>query len=551
MDQGLNLRRQRAAIYARVSSSKQSEDGTIESQIGVLVEYAKKHDFEIPEGWIFKDNGISGSTIQRPALDNLRDLIASGTPDIALIYHPDRLARKYVYQALLLDEFTKCGVEVIFYKNKKAETPEEHLLEQFQGVFAEYERAQITERCRRGRLHKAKQGSVTVLPNAPYGYRYIRDEKSGLARYEVHQEESETVLKLFQMYSEGDSLNALSSYMNKSGNRPRRSNLGWDRESIRRILRNRAYMGLAGFCKTEKCEGDSQKIIRAPKSGRMQISKYARKNCPEEDWITIPVPMIVPEHLYRRVESMLNGAQQFASRNTKQPSILQGILVCGICGGSYYKKSRKNVRTYYSCNRALIKNEVKCRNRSIRQKELDEYVWEWIISILRNPELIESEIKRRAIEDPDKKQITARKMSLQREQNRLTTSRNKLLDAYSEGDCLSLDELKKRMHSLSQKTQQVERELAVIDGQTNNEEKIKESRLTLERFAESLDHSSTGLSITEKQKVVRALIHEIVIHEDSIHIKHCIPMSKTSNSRSKKCPLRQQRSVAAFAARFY
>ena len=545
MNNESSLRRQRAAIYTRVSSSKQSEEGTIESQISLLVNYAVQHNFEVPEGWIFQDNGVSGSTIQRPALDSLRDLISSGSPDILLIYHPDRLARKYVYQALLLDEFNKCGVEVIFYKNKKAETPEEHLLEQFQGVFAEYERAQITERCRRGRLHKAKQGSITVLPNAPYGYRYIRDEKSGLARYEIHQEESEIVINLFQMYAEGKKLSELNSYMNQSGNQPRRSFLGWDKETIRRILRNRAYIGLAGFGKTEKCEGDSQRIIRAPKSGRMQISKHARKDCPEETWITIPVPTIVSESLYRRVQEKLNDAQRFASRNTKNPSILQGIVVCGKCKNSYYKKARNNARTYYCCSHSLLRKGKLCDNRSIRQNELDDYVWEWVVSILRNPELVEAEIKRRMAEDPDKKCIAARKMSLQREKNGLMTSRNKLLDAYTEGECISLEDLKKRMHHLNQKTQQVERELAIIEAQTDNEEKIKESRLTLVKFAESLDNSSLHLTIEEKQRVVRALIHEIEIYEDSVNIKHCIPMGSGSGFTNKKCLLHEKRSDAA------
>lgn len=140
-------------------------------------------------------------------------------------------------------------------------------------------------------------------------------------------------------------------------------------------------------------------------------------------------------------------------------------------------------------------------------------------------------------------------MSLQREHNNLLTSRNKLLDAYTEGECLSLEELKKRMHILNQKIHQVERELAVIEAQTDDKERIKESRLTLEKFAESLDNSSTNLSIEEKQKVVRALIHEIIIHEDSINIKHCIPMSNEANLGSKKCPLRKKRSFAAFAAK--
>jgi site-specific DNA recombinase len=542
----LMLKKQHAAIYARVSSSKQHEEGTIESQINVLAEYAQKNGFDIPEGWIFQDNGVSGSIIQRPALDNLRDLVASGSPDVVLIYHPDRLARKFAYQAVLLEEFSRSGVEVIFYNNKRAETPEEHLLEQFQGVFAEYERAQITERCRRGRLYKARQGSVTVVPNAPYGYKYVRDKEKGLAYYELHKEESETVLKLFQMYAlEGKNLTELASFMNENGKKPRRSLLGWDRGSIRRILRNRSYIGLAGFYKTEKCEGDSKRIIRAPKGGRIQVSKFARRNCPEADWITIPVPSIVPVELYNTVQEKLNNSKQFSLRNTRSPTILQGVLVCGTCESSYYKKSRQNAHTYYCCHTTLVKSKKSCDNRSIRQKELDEYVWNWIISILRNPELVETEIKRRSLEDPDGKRITERKMKLQRQQNKLMNIRNKLLDAYTEADCLSLEELKKRMLILNQQTQQVERELAVIEGQTADIDRIKQSLLTLEKFAESLDNSITELSIEEKQRVVRVLIDEIVIYGDSIKIKHCIPMGSNLKNSSKKCLLQTQRTVVA------
>jgi site-specific DNA recombinase len=531
-----------------VSSSKQREEGTIESQIDVLLDYAKKQDLEIPEGWVFKDDGISGSIIQRPALDGLRDLIAGGSPDVVLIYQPDRLARKYVYQVLLLEEFSKCGVKAVFYKNKKSETPEDCLLEQFQGIFAEYERAQITERCRRGKLHKAKQGSLTVLPNAPYGYRYIREKESGVARYELHQEESETVLRLFRMYGcEGRNLSDLCLYMTQRGIKPRRSALGWDRETIRRILRNRAYIGLAGFYKTEKSTGDSQRIVRAPKSGRTQVSKKARCNRPEEDWITLSVPVVVSEELYRIVQEKLNTAQRFASRNTRNPSILQGVVVCGKCGASYYKKARVNAYTYYCCNHNLRKDKT-CDNRSIRQKDLDDYVWAWIGSILRDPQLVEAEIKRRSAEDPDKKRTVERKMGLLREQNKLETSRNKLLDAYAGGDCMSLEELKKRMHILNQHKRQVERELAVIEAQTTDEEKVKQSQLTLEKFAKSLASSNTQLSIGEKQRVVRALIDEIVIYEDSIKIKHCIPMGKDQKQDLEKCPLHEKRSVAAFAA---
>ena len=68
-----------------------------------------------------------------------------------LCYSPDRLARRYAYQALLIDEFARAGTEVRFLKGPRAETPEDELLIQFQGMIAEYERAQIAERTRGAR----------------------------------------------------------------------------------------------------------------------------------------------------------------------------------------------------------------------------------------------------------------------------------------------------------------------------------------------------------------------------------------------------------------
>ena len=247
-------KRKLATLYARVSSHKQKEEGTIDSQVATLLQYAKDNNFEVPEGWIFKDEGVSGYTIQRPGLDNLRDLLAAGGPDVVLILQPDRLARKYAYQILLAEEFQKCAVDVFYSKNKPATTPEDIMLQQFQGVFAEYERAQITERCRRGRLHKAKIGSLTILPQAPYGYRYIREKGSDSARYELDIEESTTVSSMFKMYvCEGMSIQNICNYLNQKGIQPRKSTHGWDSTTIRSMFQNQTYIGLAAYGKTEAC----------------------------------------------------------------------------------------------------------------------------------------------------------------------------------------------------------------------------------------------------------------------------------------------------------
>src|SRR6266700_3109618 len=130
-----------AAIYARVSSDRQKENHTIASQLAALTEYAEGHGYRVPTEWRFQDEGYSGATLLRPGLEAMRDLAAAGHLEAVLIYSPDRLSRKYAYQ----------------------------LLVQFQGMIAEYERAQIAERSRRGKRHRAQQGSINVLSGAPRG----------------------------------------------------------------------------------------------------------------------------------------------------------------------------------------------------------------------------------------------------------------------------------------------------------------------------------------------------------------------------------------------
>jgi site-specific DNA recombinase len=135
-----------AAIYARVSSDRQKENHTIASQLAALVEYADSHGYLVPPEWRFQDEGYSGAILLRPGLEALRDLAAAGHIEAVLVFSPDRLSRKYAYQVLLAEEWSRCGVELVFLKAPSGTTPEDQLLVQFQGMIAEYERAQIAER---------------------------------------------------------------------------------------------------------------------------------------------------------------------------------------------------------------------------------------------------------------------------------------------------------------------------------------------------------------------------------------------------------------------
>jgi site-specific DNA recombinase len=190
-----------AAIYTRVSSDRQKEERTIGSQVLALTEYAHNQGFTVPDEWIFQDEGYSGATLLRPGLERLRDLACEGQVEELLIYAPDRLSRKYAYQVLLTEEFARHGVEVIFLKSPKATTPEDQLLLQFQGMIAEYERAQIAERTRRGKRYRAKSGLVNVLSGAPYGYRYVKKTEFSSAYYEVIEQEAKIVRTVYSPHS--------------------------------------------------------------------------------------------------------------------------------------------------------------------------------------------------------------------------------------------------------------------------------------------------------------------------------------------------------------
>ena len=127
-----------------------------------------------------------------------------------LVYAPDRLSRRYAHQ-ILIEEFARAGVEVLFIRSRRAATPEDELLLQFQGMIAEYERAQIADRCRRGKKHMAQQGGVNVLSGAPFGYRYVRKSDTSTAFYEVVEAEAKVVRMVFEIYTQQRlSINAIA-----------------------------------------------------------------------------------------------------------------------------------------------------------------------------------------------------------------------------------------------------------------------------------------------------------------------------------------------------
>jgi site-specific DNA recombinase len=518
-----------AAIYARVSSDKQREENTIASQTAALVAFAREQQFEVPQEWVFEDDGYSGASLIRPGLERVRDLAAEGLIQAVLVYAPDRLSRRYAHQILLIEELARAGAETLFVRAPRGSTPEDELLLQFQGMIAEYERAQILERSRRGKRHRARLGEVGVLSGAPFGYRFIRKTEHSAARYEINEEQARIVRHIFALYSaQGLSIGAIARRLNEQSVPTCKQRGRWERSTVWGMLRNPAYEGQACFGKTMLAP--RQRITRPIRMrGGVATRNSASHERPREDWITIAVPPIVSKETFAFAQERLQANKAYAPRRTITPSAVQGLVSCSKCGYALYRTSTRSTARkiyYYRCLGSDAYRRLGkfiCDSKPVRQDLLDKVVWTEVVRLLEDPQLIQSEIARRLAAarkaDPTKR----REDALRRELVRIRKSIDRLLTAYQEG-LLSLDELRERMPELRRREHADNTELQAIVDQLVDRQAYLRLAETLTTFLTRLRSSSAALDVTERQRVLRLLVKDILVGDDKIIIRHCIPL---------------------------
>jgi site-specific DNA recombinase len=519
-----------AAIYARVSSARQKEEQTIASQTAALRAHAAAAGLEVPPDWVFEDEGYSGATLIRPGLECLRDLAAEIEIPVVLCYAPDRLARRYAYQALIIEEFARVGTEVRFLKAPKAETPEDELLLQFQGMIAEYERAQIIERTRRGKLHRARSGSPAVLSGAPYGYRYVRKSEEAEARYDVVEREAAVVHELFRRYvEENESIAGLTRWLREQGIPTATGKSRWDRSTIWGMLRNPAYCGRAAFGKTRQAGARPKMTRPVRRQGKRVVpSTHVTRDQPRSEWIEISVPPIVSEQVFELATRRLQDNRRFAPRRTKEPSLLQGLVACGSCGYSYYRTSTRTSKRRLYYYRCLGSDDYRyehgrvCSSRPVRQDYLEDLVWGHVMKLLANPGLIRTEIDRRLRDLRAANPATAQKSRLELELSRCTRAMTRLVEAYQE-ELVSLEELRGRMPELRKKKSALRAQLEVLEAEALDRETYVALAENLEKFLRRLRDSAETFSIEERQRILRLLVKEVLVDPERIVIRHSIP----------------------------
>jgi site-specific DNA recombinase len=519
-----------AAIYARVSSARQKEQETIGSQTAALRAHAEQLGLEVPPQWVFCDDGHSGATLVRPALEKLRDLVAQVPVEVVLVYSPDRLARKYAYQAVLIEEFAKAGTSVVFVKGPSSDSPEDALLVQFQGMIAEYERAQIIERTRRGKTHRARQGTVNVLSGAPFGYRYVRKNEHADACYEVATHEAAIVAELFRRYVEdGASIADLTRWLTTTGVPTRTGKPRWDRSVLWAMLRNPAYAGRACFGKTMRTSDQPGLNRTARLAGRATPKSYSVKDRPREDWLEIAVPALVNEDIWQRAQRRLEDNKRYAARNSKIPSLLQGLASCEGCGYAYYRghttTSAGNKIYYYRClgsDNYRYEHGRVCDNKPVRTDYLDKVVWDHITGLLADPMLIRAEIDRRLDQLRTADPTTAAQHRLEQALAKATAAITRLIGAYQE-ELISIDELRERMPQLRARETSLRHQLDAVNNQLVDREAYLKLAENLEGFLARLRANTTTATMPEQQRVLRLLVKDVLIGPERILVRHCIP----------------------------
>jgi site-specific DNA recombinase len=544
------------AFYARVSSEQQTTAQTILSQVTALRQRIVDEGLMLLPEHEFTDEGYSGATLLRPALERLRDLIATGVLDCVYVHSPDRLARKYAYQVLLLDEWQRAGVEVIFLNRALGQSPEDDLLLQVQGMVAEYERAKILERSRRGKRHAAQAGSPSVLSGAPYGYRYINvTEGGGHARYEPVPEQARVVQQIFAWIGrERASIGEVCRRLQQAGEPSPKGKSYWDRSTVWGILKNPAYLGQAAFGKTREVPRQAQ-LLR-PLRGKLPQPRRTTltRDVDPQEWIRIPVPALIEESLFAAAVEQLAENRQHARQSQRGARYLLQGLICGQhCGYAYYgkaispsaRKGHPRDYAYYRCvgtDAYRFGGERVCTNRQVRTDLLEQAVWQQVCALLQDPSRVAQEYERR-LQEPQRQE---NRVMFEAQAAKLKQGLSRLIDSYAEG-LIDKQEFQPRVERSKEKLKKVEQSLRAWADEEARQQELRLIVRYLEEFAQRVTAGLEQADWMRRRELIRTLVKRVEIGTEAVNVVFRVepsPCSIDPNSESLPDCRRRDQSAA-------
>jgi site-specific DNA recombinase len=507
-----------AAIYARVSTLQQEQEATIESQVAELEKYAGEKGYRLSKECYFLDQAVSGAKLARPGLDRLRDLAGEGLFEVVLCLSPDRLSRQYAHQWILLEELKRAGVKVIFVNQPAVDdNPQGQLLLGIQGLFSEYERAVITDRLRRGKLHRVRQGAL-VNPVPPYGYRYIPVGEPNGGHWVEHSLEAAGVRYIFDAYAErGLKIGEIAEELNQNAEKMPPRGRRWGYSVVQAILKQPAYTGRTHYNRTQVC----QDVIGQPKKqGRGLRRTAAHQPRPKEEWIPMNVPPLVSEDLWLKAQERLVMNRKFSGRNASHFFLLRSLLVCDVCGRTLVARKSKGSTAYYCSSRGKNRApDVLVHNRSICASVVEPLVWQTGVHLLDNPVLLadawhnQTQFETSTPQEPDR--LQARLKALERQWQRL-------LDLFQD-EKIDKAELLKRKEHLEQERHTIQTRLEQFQTVARREAAKETMLQDFAAFCQQIKQTLDDPTPQVQQEVIRLLIDHVVVGKDEIVIKHIIP----------------------------
>ena len=535
-----------AAIYARVSSERQATAQTIASQLAALRERVAADGCALPEAMQFLDDGYSGTTLVRPALERLRDLVAAGRcrPTLYPFARSFSAASTPIKSCWWMNS-TEAGVEVIFLNRELGRSPEDDLLLQVQGMMAEYERAKIVERHRRGKLHAARAGVVNVLGGAPYGYRYIdKHAGGGQARYEILPDEARVVRQVFDWVGRDRlTIGEVCRRLTQAGERTRTGRTVWERSVVGGLLHNPAYQGSAAFGKTR--QGPLRPRLRAQR-GRPQQPRRATADygVPASEWLPIPVPALVDTGVFAAVQEQLQENRRHARQSRRGARyLLQGLVQCQQCGYAFYGKpisrtaAKGKTRTYayYRClgtDAYRFGGERVCTNPQVRTDLLDLTVWREVSGLLAHPERVAEEYQRR-LQTPTSGTHQAQ-ATLEAQIGKVRQGVARLIDSYAEG-LLEKHEFEPRITRLRQRIAALEEQRQQLLDEAAVQTELRLIVGRLEDFATQIDTGLEGGSDwLRKREMIRALVKRVEVTQERVNVVFRVDAYQEESDPEKK-----------------
>ena len=511
----------RVAIYARVSTESQEARGTIGSQVEVLRKRVAEEGHELVAEYC--DDGFSGAKLDRPGLDALRDAAEAGQLDTVWCLSPDRLARMYAYQVIVVDELGRHGVAVLFHDTPPLpDDPQTQLLTQVQGVIAEYERAKIAERYRRGKLWRSRAGEV-IAWKCSYGYRRVARSAGRPAHLEVYEPEAAIVRRIFRDYVENNlSMRQITRQLNEDLVPSPTGKAVWGVSGIGRLLRNEAYIGRAYYNRTESVSD------RRPGKGARQVRR------PRDHWIPLAVPAIVDEELFDAAQRVSYDNSKWSPRRTEPERwLLRGLVKCGRCGVSVscHKMRGRNgtFNYYYYCrNHDPLRaggEHRRCPERNIRADELDAFVFDQVrITMLRPDVLLTGaaavSTRREAADD----ELLANQIArLDRKIDSVAAERRRVADLY-QANFIEQEELLRRGHELERRRRALEAQRRALIDQREQLAQHNMLRDRVEGFADTVKANIDRLDFCQRQRLLRLIVEEVRVAGWQVEIRFQIPL---------------------------